>query len=52
MDIFFVKEKTQIMVHIPVDTSHLLPPAQAYSLPLARALGMAGKTGKSTRCWR
>ncbi len=43
IDIFFLKVKAQIKVHIPVDTSH--------SLPLARTLGMAGKTGKSTRCW-
>jgi hypothetical protein len=49
MDIFFVKEKAQINVCIPVDTSHLLP--RAHSLPLTRALGMARKTCKSSRCW-
>jgi hypothetical protein len=50
MDIFFVKEKEQIKVHISVDTSHLLP--GAHSLPLTRALGMARKTCKSSRGWR
>ena len=41
IDIFFVKEKAQIKVHIPVDTSH--------SLPLTWTLGMASKSGECTR---
>ena len=49
IDIFFVKEKAQIKVHIPVDTSHSLPLTLAYSFPLTWTLGMASKSGECTR---
>ena len=49
IDIFFVKEKAQIKVHIPVDTSHSFQLIWAYSLPLTRTLGMASKSGECTR---
>lgn len=52
MDIFFVKEKVQIKVHMPVDTSHSFPLITEHSFPLARALGMASKSSECARGWR
>jgi len=41
--IFFVKERAQKKIDIPVDTPH--------SFPLAWALGMTSKSSKRAWCW-